>query len=464
MEKSKRLLLIDESKSDRHGIRKQMAMCGWEMRHVMTIEDANQLLVKERFEVGLISLPLDIAPLQSALESLVDCHDIEWVAIIERNYLMHDGVRKALSQLFYAYHLVPVDYRQLDCLLHHAMNMAHLSNHTFLMSKVVTHDHEMVSETPCMQKLFENIRKVATVDAPIYISGESGTGKELAARAIHQYSRRTEGPFIAVNCGALPSELIHTELFGHEKGAFTDANRRKVGRIEAASGGTLFLDEIGDLPVDIQVTLLRLLESYQIRRLSGMDEIRVDIKVIVATHVDLEKAIDEGRFREDLYHRLNVLRIHMPPLRERPKDIELLANLFFQKFSKDKSEKLQGFSQEALECMKNYKWPGNVRELINRVRRAMVMCDNKYITPEDLQLETHCTFDNVITLEQARDLAEKRALQTALIRNNNKILHAAKELGVSRVTLYRLIDKHGINRDEILYGKNQPDNPMNKRA
>lgn len=306
----------------------------------------------------------------------------------------------------------------------------------------------MVGTVPAMQKVFNTIRRVASVDAPVFIQGESGTGKELAARAIHERSLRACAPFIAVNCGALPGNLIQSELFGHEKGAFTGANQRKIGQIEAASHGTLFLDEIGDLPLELQVNLLRFLEEKTIQRIGSVEETQVDVRVLSATHVDLEKAVEEGRFREDLYHRLNVLQVELPPLRQRQEDIEILAKFFFQKFIEDKPMKVKGFSQEALTLIRQYHWPGNIRELINRVRRAMVMCEQRLIKPADLGLERRYANRTLITLEQARNNAEKEALVSALCRNKHKVKKAAAELGVSRVTLYRLMEKHELTRKE----------------
>lgn len=305
----------------------------------------------------------------------------------------------------------------------------------------------MVGDTPVMRHLYRNIQKIASVDAPVLITGESGTGKELTARAIHKLSTRQHGPFNVVNCGALPSGIIQSELFGHEKGSFTGASQRKMGIIENSQDGTLFLDEIGDLPLDMQVNLLRFLESLTVSRVGGLKEIPVDVRVLAATHVDLEKAVEKGEFREDLYHRLNVLQVRTPALREHPEDITPLARFFFQKFSSDKPLKVRGFSHESQVVMQQYHWPGNIRELVNRVRRSMVMCEHRLITPSDLGLERrNGNVRDSDTLQQVRDMAEKEAIRAALARNKHKVLHAARELGISRVTLYRLIDKHGIDR------------------
>ncbi|WP_168015221.1 sigma-54 interaction domain-containing protein [Halomonas salinarum] len=306
---------------------------------------------------------------------------------------------------------------------------------------------KMLGNAASMQSLFCTIKKVAAVDAPVFINGESGTGKELTARSIHELSSRRDGPFNAVNCGALPTHLIQSELFGHEQGAFTGAVKRKIGRIEATQGGTLFLDEIGDLPLEMQVNLLRFLEDHKVQRIGDTSEIAVNVRVLAATHVDLKKAIEEGRFREDLYHRLNVLHISVPSLRERSQDIEIIANYFFDHFSREGSARARGFSQDSRVVMQQYRWPGNVRELINRVRRATVMCEHRLISPEDLGLERRShDWREPLTLEKARDIAEHEVVNAALVRNKYKVQKAAKELGISRVTLYRMMEKHHISR------------------
>jgi DNA-binding NtrC family response regulator len=282
------------------------------------------------------------------------------------------------------------------------------------------------------------------VDAPVLITGESGTGKELTALAIHERSARSAGLFMVVNCGALPVNLIQSELFGYEKGAFTGAQHRKIGRIEAASGGTVFLDEIGDLPFEMQVNLLRFLQEKTIARVGGNEQIHVDTRIIAATHVDMEKAVKERQFREDLFYRLNVLRLKTPALRNRQGDIELLAKYFFDQFSHEKRPNVKGFSPAAMDAMKNHTWPGNVRELINRTRRAMVMCESRLISPADLGLERLTPRHPVLTLDQVRARAEEEAVRNAIEGSRGNLSVAARNLGVSRVTLYRLIEKYGI--------------------
>ncbi|HGG60372.1 MAG TPA: sigma-54-dependent Fis family transcriptional regulator [Gammaproteobacteria bacterium] len=308
--------------------------------------------------------------------------------------------------------------------------------------------HEMVGNSAAMRPIFRQIGKMARVDAPVMINGESGTGKELAARRIHALSSRASKPFVAVNCAAIPHNLIHSELFGHEKGAFTGATQRKIGRIESANGGTIFLDEIGDLSLDLQVNLLRFLQEGTIERVGGTESMELDIRVISATHVDLAKAVEEGRFREDLYYRLNVLHLVLPALREREGDILDIAEANLRKFAAESpGSKARGFTEDAKRLMNVYHWPGNIRELVNLVRRAVAMCDKELISPEDLGLERRSPERNhIATLQEIREAAERKAIISALRRNRDNIAATARQLGVSRVTLYKLIDKYGLSK------------------
>ena len=305
----------------------------------------------------------------------------------------------------------------------------------------------MVGNSPAMRTLYATLRKVAVTEAPILITGESGTGKELAAIAIHRRSHRAAGPFVPINCAALPKTLIASELFGHEKGAFTGADQRRIGRIQAADKGSLFLDEIGDLPLDLQAHLLRFLQESTIDRLGGLQPIKVDARVIAATHVPLRQAVADGRFREDLFFRLNVLTVEMPPLRLRGEDIDRLAEHFIAKFAPDGAKSVRGLSPEARAALRTYPWPGNIRELIATIRRAVVMSDGPWILPDDLALPAAMTAEAVgfpTSLQAARRGTEESAVRQALALHRYNVTRAAEHLGVSRVTLYRLMDKHGI--------------------
>ncbi|MFT3868836.1 MAG: PEP-CTERM-box response regulator transcription factor [Nibricoccus sp.] len=300
-----------------------------------------------------------------------------------------------------------------------------------------------------MQIVFDTIRKVATVDAPVLILGESGTGKEMTARAIHNRSTRKDGPFVAINCSAIPETLIESELFGHEKGSFTGAHVQRKGRIETASGGTLFLDEIGEIPLPIQVKLLRFLQERCIERVGGRQEIPVDTRVIAATNADLKKGMVGGTFREDLFYRLAVVQIVLPALRNREGDILFLAQSFLQQFAKESGKTGLSFAPEAQRAIQRHDWPGNIRELQNRVRRAVIMGGEKRLTAQDLELtSTHATTRGGGTLKEAREALERDMLQQSLRKHNNKISAAAAELGISRPTFYELMEKLGISKNE----------------
>jgi DNA-binding NtrC family response regulator len=307
----------------------------------------------------------------------------------------------------------------------------------------------MVGASPAMRRLFESIRRYAGSSAPVLLTGESGTGKELAARAIHERSAWNKGPFVAINCGALPTTLIASELFGYEKGAFTGAAGRKFGRIETAEGGTVFLDEIGDLPLETQVMLLRFLQEKTIERVGGNKPILVNTRVIAATHVNLRDAVAKGRFREDLFYRLNVLTAEMPRLKDRGDDILLLAHFFLHQFSKEIGRQAPELLPDAAAAINAHPWPGTVRELIACMRRAVVMSDGLTIRADDLGLsyapELVATPDQA--LGKVRAEAEANLVKNTLERNRYNVKKSASELGVSRVTLYRLIQKHDIKID-----------------
>jgi two-component system, NtrC family, response regulator len=342
----------------------------------------------------------------------------------------------------------PVEMDELKLLLKRCFHVALLEREYREMQQKLDGDtfDGILGSSVRMQTVFESIRKVATVDAPVLILGESGTGKEMTARSIHRRSARRDGPFVAINCSAIPESLMESELFGHEKGAFTGAHVQRKGRIESAHGGTLFLDEIGEIPLPIQVKLLRFLQERCIERVGGRQEIQVDTRVLAATHVDLKKGMANGTFREDLFYRLAVVQIVLPPLRDRENDIALLANAFLQQSSRESSKNGVAFAPEAIRAIQRHGWPGNVRELQNRVRRAVIMGGTKRLTAQDLELES--TVANSTTLKEAREALEREMLQQALRKHAGKITAAATDLGISRPTFYELMDKLGIQKPE----------------
>ncbi|MBX9822831.1 MAG: PEP-CTERM-box response regulator transcription factor, partial [Afipia birgiae] len=343
----------------------------------------------------------------------------------------------------------PVQLDVVKVVLQRALYLANLERENrALLQKAGQNEFEgLVGSCEPMQAVFHMIRRVAPSDVPVLITGENGTGKELVARAIHRQSRRRDAAFVAINCGAIPDTLIESELFGYEKGAFTGAAQQRKGRIEAAQGGTLFLDEIGDIPLPLQVKLLRFLQDHEIQRLGGKDTIAVDTRVIAATNVGLRNAIANGQFREDLYYRLCVVTVAVPLLRERRADIPILARAFLSRFADDQRKPITGFSSEAMAALTDYLWPGNVRELENRVKRAVVMAEGKYITPENLELTTAIGHKgDERTIRGSRENREKELVLLAMEKAQGNISRAATELGISRPTLYQLLSRYGVKK------------------
>jgi len=311
---------------------------------------------------------------------------------------------------------------------------------------------ELLGNSPQMIRIFQTITKVAPTDVPVLITGESGTGKELIASAIYRRSHRREGPFVPINCGAIPAQLLESELFGHEKGAFTGATSQRKGRFEQAHGGTLFLDEIGEMDPGLQVKLLRFLQDGVIERVGGRERIPLDTRIIAATNKDLKLAVDRGEFREDFYYRLAVVQIPVPPLRERGEDILLLANSFFRRYTREfKKESIHGFSPQVEERILSYGWQGNVRELENRIKRAVVLSEGPLINPSELDLAPSTGEEAgqakqgmMLNMKKAKEGLEREMVQRAISRAGGNISRAAKLLGISRPTLYELIQKHDI--------------------
>ena len=341
----------------------------------------------------------------------------------------------------------PVQLDVLKVVLQRATYLFNLEReHRVIREQAVATEFEgLIGSSEPMQNLFSMIRRVGPSDVPVLITGESGTGKELVARALHRLSARKDAPFVAINCGAIPETLLESELFGYEKGSFTGATQQKKGRIESTQGGTLFLDEIGDIPLNLQVKLLRFLQDHEIHRLGGKENVKVDVRVLAATNVDLHEAMNGGRFREDLFHRLSVLTIPIPCLRVRGSDIPLLANMFLMKFAAAHKKLLKGFTPQAIESLRTHNWPGNVRELENRVLRAVVMAEGKYISTANLALHDSSSVERESpTLRVARDLREREIVQRALETANGNVSKAAIELGISRPTLYQLLARYGL--------------------
>jgi len=443
-----RRLLVIGALTDAHVLGAPPEGCRWSVVQVPTLEAADEQLQGDaQIHVALWAYGPGFSSAWLEAFSTVRARHrpVQWLALIPPECLEDTAIAALIAHDFFDYMTMPVERTRLFAWAGHAYGMSCLVERISAHAEFTPGEEQMVGTSEPMQALFRNIRKLAGSDAPVFISGESGTGKELTARAIHERSARARGPFVIVDCGSMPPSLIQSELFGYEKGAFTGAAQRKTGRIEAAEGGTLFLDEIGDLPLDLQTNLLRFLQESTISRVGSTQLIRVNARVIAASHVDLEEAVAQRRFREDLYYRLNVLRVKTPALRDRAEDIEVLARFFLAQFSKDAGRNIQGYTAAAAGAMRSYHWPGNVRELINRVRRAAVMCDGPFITAADLDLSKAAKqMEQTWDLEAAREIAEREAIGKAIRVSRNNHSAAARMLGVSRVTLYRLIQKHGV--------------------
>ncbi len=415
--------------------------------------DAAYQAVENGCRVGLliVTQESELANLDKC-EPFVSNNRVSWVGLVAQDLISMPRMREFIGEHLFNFITLPADLDHIVLTLRHAWGMAFMRDVKHEASPTPAPDDAdfvMVGRTPQMQQLFSQINKVARTDASVLITGPSGTGKELAALSIHRQSARRDAPFVAVNCGAIAPQLFQSELFGYEKGAFTGAVQRKIGRIEAAQGGTLFLDEIGDMPFDMQVNLLRFLQEKTIERVGGNDSIEIDVRVIAATHIDLAEAVRQGRFREDLYYRINVVCISMPPLADRGQDIEDIAKYYFNQFASMHNRSLRGFSKAAMNAMLSHSWPGNVRELVNRVQRATVMAEGRFIQPEDLGLDRSNDQSQLMSLEDARAAAERTMIRRALSQSRNQISRAASLLGVSRVTLYRLIEKYNIRPDAI---------------
>lgn len=441
---TKRKMLVLSQEGIPHSPIMDIVSGEWDALLTTDTGEARSLINKGNLHIGVVLFSDQHHCVQEKIEEIIlSGKSMEWLALLPTACLESPEICNLITGSFYDYHTLPVDPQRLLVTLGHAYGKAQLTKRLDSYGQS-SGKYQMVGESLVMQELYQNMRKMQVDDSPVLITGESGTGKELAARAIHFHSGRRQFPFVAVNCGALPTNLIQSELFGHEKGSFTGAFQRKVGRIETAADGTVFLDEIGDLPLELQVNLLRFLQERTIERIGSNRNIPVDARIIAATNVDLESAVKDGRFREDLYYRLNVLRLKIPPLRERGSDIELLARTSLDEFVRQSPCKAKGFSRKAVHALCSHSWPGNVRELLNRVKRAAIMCEGRMITPGDLGLDKPVTTGSPLSLDKAREQAEVEAIVRSLQSNMNNVSKAARQLGVSRVTLYRLINKFQI--------------------
>jgi two-component system NtrC family response regulator len=410
------------------------------------------LALLRRHEPAVVTMDLGLPPdPDGASEGLATLAQILELApdtkvIVLTGNQDHGNALKAIAAGAYDFHQKPFDPDMLHLVVERAFYLYALQqeNRRLLQTQAYSLVAGVITRDPSLLKVCRNVEKVAPSDATVILLGESGTGKEILARALHQSSARREKRFMAINCAAIPEALLESELFGYEKGAYTGAFKQTPGKIELAHEGTFFLDEVGDLPMALQAKLLRFLQERVIERVGGRKEIPVDVRIVCATHQNLKKLIEEGRFREDLYYRLSEIVITIPPLRERVGDAALLAHHFKNKFCAHEKRTSLSFSQDALAAIESHPWPGNVREMENCIKRAVIMADGPIISAEDLGLQAAAGPAEPINLRQIRDKAEYDALMKALARVNGNVVKAAELLGVSRPTIYDLMNRHGI--------------------
>ena len=452
-----RVLIVDDSEE----IRKQLKWgLGSDYSILLASDGKEALSLFKKHQPKVVTLDLGLPPFPNGtdegfrcLDEILKSHSLTKVIVITGNDDRENALR-AVQSGAYDFYQKPIELKELQVIIRRALHLYNIeeenSSLRVALDKKSMVMGEMIGQCPEMADIFSTIRKIASSDVPVLIQGESGTGKELAAKAIHSLSLRKDQAFIPINCGAIPENLLESELFGHEKGAFTGAHTQVQGKVEYAHKGTLFLDEIGELPPHLQVKLLRFLQEKIIQRVGGRENIAIDTRIIAATNVDIAKSIQEGKFREDLYYRIGVITMKLPPLRERNSDILLLSNLFLRRSSNEFSKKIKGFSATAIDHLQTYAWPGNVRELENRIQRAVLIAESSIIEPHDLNFaekpDTHHTLHNLenTTLREVKDKVEKDMIIAAIEKHKGNVAKAANELGISRPTLYDLMKKHNV--------------------
>ena len=447
------VLLIVE---DDEGLQRQLkwAYEGYEV--VLAGDRSSAIEALRLHEPAVVTLDLGLPPdpdgTTEGFQTLTDILKLkpDTKVIVASGHGARESMLKAIGLGAYDFYRKPVDIDELGLIVARAFHVADIEAENRRLEQVGGGQvlGSIISSAPEMLKVAKTIERVASADVSVMLLGASGTGKELLARAVHEKSSR-KGEFIAINCAAIPETLLEAELFGYERGAFTGAVKSNVGKIEMAQGGTLFLDEVGDIPLPLQVKLLRFLQERVIERIGGRQPIPVDTRIVCATHQDLEAMIADGRFREDLYYRLAEIVVKIPTLGERNGDAVLLARHFVNRFGKELNTKVQSLSADAVAAIDAYCWPGNVRELENRIKRAVIMADGKSVSADDLDLPGSASAaeeaELALNLRAARETADRRAIRQALSRTDNNISGAAKLLGISRPTLYDLIKQYRLS-------------------
>ncbi|MDT0583243.1 MULTISPECIES: PEP-CTERM-box response regulator transcription factor [Alteromonadaceae] len=441
-----KVLVVD----DDLGIQKQLKWALSEFDTVFADDRASAIVQLRRFEPTVVTLDLGLPPdPANASEGLKTLQEI--MALLPRTKVIvvtgnneKENALKAISMGAYDFYQKPIDSETINILIKRALNLAALEHENHLLSLSNPSMGRIIGNSEAIQSISRKAEKIALTDISALLLGESGTGKEVFARSIHEHSHRKAKPFVAINCASIPENLLESELFGYEKGAFTGANKTTLGKIETAQGGTLFLDEIGDMPVGLQAKMLRFLQERVIERVGGRSEIPVDIRVVCATHRNLQDMVQQETFREDLFYRVGEIVISIPPLRDRDEDVVLLARTFLNQYKEEYGNKIKGFSEDAIEAMLSHPWPGNIRELQNKLKSAVVLAEGNVITADDLSLLAKKTEEEtlVLNLREVREQAESKAIRRAYHQSEQNISKTAELLGVTRPTLYSLIDKY----------------------
>jgi DNA-binding NtrC family response regulator len=445
--KSCKILIVDDELSVRTSLQEWFLEEGFNVETAESGEEALNKMQTGPFDLILLDIKMpgmDGITLQKKIKDI----DEDAIIIIMTAYASVDTAVEALKLGAFDYVTKPFDPDDLSQLIRNALKQKELSTENLQLKEKISElsgVDEIIGQSEEMKRVFEMVNTVAETDSTVLIRGESGTGKELIARAIHSRSKRRYFPIVAVNCGAIPETLLESELFGHEKGAFTGAQYRRKGKLELANGGTLFLDEIGDISSKMQIDLLRVLEGKRFTRLGGSEEIKVDFRLICATNKNLEKLVEEEKFRDDLYYRINVFSIFLPPLRKRKSDIIPLANHFIQKYARSMGKTQKPITQAVQDLMLEYSWPGNVRELENAIERAMVIGKSSEITIDDLPLHINAGEKTTSKKVKLSDL-EKDHILRILEETGGNVTKAANLLGIDRVTLYNKMKKYGVKR------------------
>ncbi|VAW88041.1 Two-component system response regulator protein [hydrothermal vent metagenome] len=451
MSESKQKLMIVE---DDPGLQRQLKWSFEDFEVIIAENKKEALAGLRRHEAPVVTLDLGLPPDAdgvseglATLEQLLELNPNLKVIVVTGNDDRNNAV-KAISLGAYDFYQKPIDPEILNLIVKRAHHVHKLESENKELLKNYNDPplNGIIGNSPQMLKVCRTIEKVAPTDATSLLLGESGTGKEILARALHDLSTRIKKRFTAINCAAIPENLLESELFGYEKGAFTGASKQTIGKIECANGGTLFLDEVGDLPMSLQAKLLRFLQERVIERLGGRTEIPVDVRVICATHQNIEQQIKDGLFREDLFYRISEITIRIPPLRERNGDAVLIARSLLNHFvdTQKLNKNIRSFSHDGIQAIESHSWPGNIRELQNRIKRAVIMAETNQLTAEDLELSEEQQEALPLNLRQVRDHAEQSAVLRAINLSDGNISKAAELLGVSRPTLYDLMNKHDI--------------------